>query len=212
MTLFIVLHVEETEDILPPKLALSKALITYELGKSGDNPHYHIIVETDIKPVNLRQMFVSKHKLRPKKISITVCKDLSKSIRYILKEEKIVYNTLLTDVELEKALIASREVSEEIQEIKKTKKKSNLYILLDTYKVRIPEELFSMDMLIDDVTQHILTTFNINVVLWDPSVIRKYTFTMLCTFYPELFKRQFIRYNRYEIKKILFYDNVHNVT
>lgn len=73
-----------------------KCLIVKE--KEDTNPHYHLIVETELSKKQFDNFFQTL-RWKPKQFSKTIVRDLDKSINYVMKEKSVVYNTLIDDLE-----------------------------------------------------------------------------------------------------------------
>ncbi len=136
-----------------------KSLITFE--KPDENPHYHIIFKSEKTTSALRNAITRKFEVKGGHRTIALCKDIKKSILYILKDETIISNTLLSEQELSECVLEAQSISK-LLAIKKEKKLTFWDKIVDDY---IPEQheitpsdsLVILDLYHKSVTFHIMT-------------------------------------------------------
>ena len=107
-------------------------IMTYE--KPETNPHYHIILSTNKLVNTIRNSLTRKFQLTGSDRTTTLVKDLDKSLIYILKDNDIKHNNLLTASRLEELQLKTKEINKEKLE-KSTKSQSSMwYKCYTTYK------------------------------------------------------------------------------
>lgn len=131
---FIVIHTDNSMESrilehINKHYADNEYLLTYELGKDGDNPHYHmILLKAAVKKNACRERW--KRALHVT-VSVNEIRSQDKSLLYILKDFTIIASTI--DESYIQKLIDSVRKSQ-LKFIKtKTKTKSFTSILVDTY-------------------------------------------------------------------------------
>lgn len=164
-----------------------KLLITREYGKSGDNLHYHIILDRDMDTKMFRNHFVYKFKesSRPKGLSVKDVHDLKGAIRYIMKDEDVIYNTFN-----EKLLDEAREAN--LSYVKRHSKnvlnKNPLYVTIIKDYVPIVGEEDCMEIL-KHISKHCEEYYCKNVKLFNFELIQKNILMLLLMHYPKYYNR-----------------------
>lgn len=142
---FIVLHTADQAVILEhldTYYPEEHYLLTFELGEKGNNPHYHLILESETKINTIRQRLSRQIDC---KRSVALCRDKDKSLHYILKDMNIIKTTYMPEdiAELKKKVRQSQmEFEKTILDTKaerKRKGKSYPQELLEKYE-RIPKQ------------------------------------------------------------------------
>lgn len=127
------------EQYLLSDLTYGKFIMTFELGKKKDNPHIHILLETDRTKKQFRNVVVNKFPelIGAKRLtSKPMDEDLISSLGYVLKEELgILYNSLAHEDTLEQARKHNRE------KYPKNKEKNGAYSnrIVENYQPLTPQ-------------------------------------------------------------------------
>lgn len=189
-TLFVVLKLP-LDDLEKVKTFFSytKSLITFEQGKSSENPHFHIIMESQTDANAVRNRITRHFGLNGSKRTITNCRDIESSIIYVLKDFRVKHNTLLSEQELEDYLTATQRVNEVKNEVKKSRKDSFKYLFISQYVPLCTRDytLYPTEEIYSHINMYILHKFREhNTECLDSFIYRKHFFKLLNYYYPRL--------------------------
>lgn len=155
-------------------------LITLE--KEFENPHYHLIIDYPYLIKKFNNELQRKFKWKPKQISKSECKDLVASVIYDMKEGKLIFNTLLEDIE---------KFIEDNRKYKKTKKNQTFTTMLcDTYEPinvdNIIEAYIGEKQILikEHIIKHIITSHTNNCKGIDDYILIRFVNLIYYKFYP----------------------------
>lgn len=171
-------------------------LITYEAPKR--NPHYHIILKQEKYTADAIRMSITRKFDLPRGYkSVKMVENLEKSICYILKEQNVIENTLLSTEELDAYRILSSNISLEYNSKVSFKKK-----FMDNFPIEQFNQEEDDDLKRQIIVQYIQDIFEKNVEHIDQRVFDKYyTLTLMLHWKPmyikmiNLFQCKFEKYN-----------------
>lgn len=147
MLWYIVVHTKtEMADyatIVPTAYSDEPTYISYELGKSRCNPHFHIILDSEKKEKTIRASFnVLAKKRNEKNVSLTKVQDKDKAFRYNSKDKNIVFNSIISQDEQDRYILEAKRIQ---KEYKKTIAVNNLKMIIDDYvPLEEVEEIFDI--------------------------------------------------------------------
>lgn len=109
-------------------------LLTFE--KPDENPHYHAVLDTAVKPDTMRNWFKRTYDIEDITGSCSVKKvrtNLQRASIYILKDKTVIQNTLLSDEDLNTFLTQTEDIN--IDKAKRLAKRKHdfKHILLEDY-------------------------------------------------------------------------------
>lgn len=191
--LFIVIHTRDLPDINDENLKKlyrgTKHIISFE--KPNTNPHYHVLLHTDKSENAIRNAITRKFDIKGGDRTVAHIREYEKCLLYVIKEHRIVSNTLLTDEEMSTKLQEAT-VRTNLTNLKKAKKQTFKQKFILEYKpieyvinydiCHWPEEID------DHIAKYIRKMFVTNVQLIDRFIIDKFTYTLKYFYYPKLYQ------------------------
>lgn len=193
--LFIVLKVRDgngvTADSIKSFFQYTKYLCTYELGKSRDNPHYHIIAQSELNANAMRNKISRYFGIKGSDRTIQTVKDLESSVVYILKDFDVIKNTLFTNEEFEEYKSITSRVNEVKNQTKGSRKESFKFLFIQKYE-KIPEPKLGYNL--EDIYHHIDTyirhRFQLSPVeQLDEMIYRRHFFKLMNYYYPKIMQK-----------------------
>lgn len=155
-------------------------LITFE--SPNKNPHYHIILDTTKSIDAIRNKITRKFDLPRGYKSVKQCESLERSYLYILKEQTVKNNTILTPEELDAYRIASEKIT-----IEKKQSTSFKRLFRQNFDVVQMEQLDTDEEKLQFIYTYIIDTFKANDEFWDHRKIIQYHNYSLMNWLPHLY-------------------------
>lgn len=187
--LFVTIKLTVFPESLTKYLEGEKYLLTFE--KPEENPHYHMVIDTT-KIGALRNAITRHTGLKGRDRQVSTCKNDQKSIIYILKEDRIIHNSLVSQEDL----INYKKMTYQ-KDIKKLKPHERLQSVCDTYEKleNIQTTMFQKATdedkfkIIAHIYEHITDTYN---KPFNKPIVEKLYFQILQVHYNEIFHTMYL--------------------
>ena len=181
--IFIVIKSDKETDVLD-YFKNEKCLITFE--KPDTNPHFHIILQSDIANNTIRNSISRKFNLSGGQRTVKNCNDLESSVVYILKDGNVKKNTLFTKEQLQEYVDCTNQINKVNKDIKKCRKDSFKRLIVTTYtKLEITTSTYAYDIY-DHIQDHIHKKFGSSFESLDEMIYKRCFYKILNFHYPKL--------------------------